>query len=74
MPGQQQDNRDPSVLDKKAFSVMSSFHESDRDDDQYWWSQPAEVRLRHIEHLRQINYGYDTTTRLQRVFEVAQRP
>jgi hypothetical protein len=64
----------PIRLDKTAFSVISSFAESDRDDDGYWWAQSAEARLRHIEFLRQINYGHHATARLQRVFEVVQRP
>jgi hypothetical protein len=60
-------------LDKMAFSVASSFGDADRDDAQYWWTQPAEVRLRHLERLRQLNYGHRTTARLQRVLEVVQR-
>ncbi len=62
------------TLDKTAFSVASSFRNADRDDAEYWWAQPAEVRLRYLEQLRQLNYGHHATTRLQRVLEVVQRP
>ncbi len=61
------------ALDKTAFSVVSSFAESDRDDDRYWWAQSAEARLRHIEYLREINYGHHARSRLQRVLEIARR-
>lgn len=61
-------------LDRMAFSVASSFRDADRDDTQYWWAQPAEMRLRYLEQLRQLNYGHHATARFQRVFEVVQRP
>ncbi len=63
-----------ATFDKTVFSVVSSFRDADQEDMQYWWAQPAEVRLRYLEQLRQLNYGHHATARLQRVFEVAQRP
>ncbi len=77
MPTEQYDRDDErrsALLDKSAFSVVSSFDDADRRDAQYWWGQPAEVRLRHLEQLRELNYGDHATARLQRVFEVVQRP
>ncbi len=72
-PRRQHDGWSFHQLDRAAFSVVSSFTESDRDDDQYWWAQSAEIRLRHVEQLRQMNYEYHATSRLQRVFEVVPR-
>ena len=62
-----------ATLDRTAFSVVSSFAESERDDDHYWWAQLPDERLRQIERLRQLNYGHHATARLQRVLEVVQR-
>jgi hypothetical protein len=61
-------------LDKTTFSVMPSFESSESDDTRYWWAQTPAERIRHIERLRRINYGAQATARLQRVFEVTQRP
>jgi hypothetical protein len=60
-------------LDKTAFSVVSSFEEADRQDEEYWHSRTPLERLQHMEFLRMINYGYDSTARLQRVLEIAER-
>jgi hypothetical protein len=60
-------------MDKGAFSVASLSDESD--EKQYWLSKTPNDRLAAIETMRQIIYGYDpSTARLQRVFEIAQRP
>jgi hypothetical protein len=60
-------------LDKTAFSVASLTDESDEKD--YWLSKSSYERLRALELMRQIAYGYDPATeRLQRVFEIAERP
>ncbi|MBI3151709.1 MAG: hypothetical protein HYZ21_06225 [Chloroflexi bacterium] len=60
-------------LDKTAFSVASSFEEADEQDEEYWSSRTPIERLQHIELLRRINYGYDSSARLQRVLEIAER-
>jgi hypothetical protein len=57
-------------IDKSAFSVRNTF--DDADDKQYWLAQTPYARLRHIEYLRQINYGHRATARLQRVLEITQ--
>ncbi len=58
-------------MDKSILSVTSLFEESD--EKGYWHSKTPHERLEAVELMRQINYGYDpTTTRLQRVLEVAQ--
>ncbi len=66
--------RQDATLDRTAFSVVASFGDADRADAQYWWAQPAEIRLRYLEQLRQLNYGHHATARLQRVLEVIERP
>jgi hypothetical protein len=59
-------------LDKTAFSLASLTNESD--EKQYWLTKSPYERLRALELMRQIIYGYDPSTeRLQRFFEVAQR-
>ena len=59
-------------VQRTAFSVSSAFDESD--EKSYWLSKTGAERLQAVELMRQIIYGYDpSTTRLQRIFEVAQR-
>jgi len=62
---------DASSLDRSAFSVTTLSDQSD--DRAYWQSQSPEQRLEAVEQLRQLNYDYDPSERLQRVLEVAQR-
>ncbi|MFQ5707376.1 MAG: hypothetical protein ACE5HO_08025 [bacterium] len=58
-------------MDKTAFSVISFLDESD--EREYWISKTPHERLQALEFMRQSIYGYDqTTTRLQRFFEVAE--
>ena len=60
-------------LDRTAFSLVS-LEEADNDQMEYWLSKTSYERLDALETLRQIFYGYDpTTTRLQRVLEIAER-
>ena len=60
-------------LDRTAFSLVS-LEEADNDQMEYWLSKTSYERLDPLETLRQIFYGYDpTTTRLQRVLEIAER-
>ena len=62
---------DTFKMDKGALSIVSLAEESD--ERKYWHSKTPYERLEAVELMRQINYGYDpTTTRLQRVLEVAQ--
>ena len=43
-------------------------------DKEYWLSKAPYERLKAVETLRQLNYGYSqSTSRLQRVLEIAQR-
>ena len=58
-------------MDKSVISVTSLSEESD--EKAYWHAKTPQERLKAVELMRQINYGYDpTTTRLQRVLEVTQ--
>ena len=62
---------DTFKMDKGVLSIISLSEESD--EREYWHSKTPHERLEAVELMRQINYGYDpTTTRLQRVLEVAQ--
>jgi len=59
-------------LDKTAFCVSPLTGPSD--EKAYWLSKTPSERLEALEIMRQIVYGYDPdTTRLQRLFEIAQR-
>ena len=59
-------------MDRTAFSIGSL--EEQGDDREYWASKTPAERLEALEIMRQIMYGYDpTTTRLQRVFTIAER-
>jgi hypothetical protein len=59
-------------LDRSKLSVGSLDEPSD--EKAFWLSKTPAERLRALEYLRQVAYGYDPdTTRLQRVLEVAQR-
>ena len=67
------DKLDSIKVDRKALSVGSVLEPSD--EKAYWLSKTPGERLQAAELMRQIIYGYDpSTTRLQRVLEVAQRP
>jgi hypothetical protein len=58
-------------VDKTAFSVASLFDESD--EKVYWRSKTPYERLQAVELMRQVIYGYKSTTiRFQRLFEVAE--
>ena len=58
-------------LNKSVVIISSLTDESDEKD--YWLKVSPEERLIALERMRQINYGYDTTTaRLQRFFEIAE--
>ena len=62
-----------ACLDRSAPS-LTELHEPCGDRD-YWHSLSPSERLAALELMRQIAYGYDAaTTRLQRVFEVIERP
>ncbi len=66
------DRVDSLKIDRKALSVGSVLEPSD--EKAYWLSKTPYERLQAAELMRQIVYGYDpSTTRLQRVLEIAQR-
>jgi hypothetical protein len=59
-------------IQRKAFAVASVFDKSD--EKHYWLSKTPAERLKAVELMRQIIYGYDPSTeRLQRVLEITQR-
>jgi hypothetical protein len=63
---------DSAKMDKTVFAVGSLYDESN--EKTYWLSRTPHERLAAVELMRQIIYGYSpSTTRLQRVLEIAQR-
>lgn len=64
-------NEDLFKLDKNSFSIISLME--NENDVGYWLSKTPEERILAIEFLRQLIFGYDSSTeRLQRVFETAE--
>ena len=59
-------------IDKSSFSITSLLGESD--EKQYWLSKSPLERLEAVELMRQINYGYDPSSRLQRILTIAEFP
>lgn len=63
---------DKLQMDKTVFSIGTL--EEQGNDREYWASKTPSERLQALEIMRQVMYGYDpTTTRLQRVFTIAER-
>ena len=61
-------------IDRQTFSVVS-IQEQDLFDASYWQNKTPHERLEGLEQTRRILYGeHSTTGRLQRVFEITQRP
>ena len=59
------------MIDKSSFSISTGFDENS--DIAYWKNQNYIERLKSMELMRKLNYGYEPSTeRLQRVFEIAQ--
>ncbi len=66
------DRLDFPKVRRDAFKVASAFEKSD--EKSYWLSRTPHERLKAVELMRQIIYGYDPSAiRLQRVLEVTQR-
>ena len=60
-------------LDKTAISVVSSFEEADKQDEEYWFSRTPIERLQHMELLWMINYGDDALAPIQKIVEICER-
>ena len=58
-------------IDRKALSVIALTEDSG--EKAYWLARTPQERLKQMEILRRINYGTESTARLQRVLEVAER-
>jgi len=64
-------DKDLLKVDRKVFSVVS-MSEIEKDLD-YWLSKTPEERIKAVEILRQLIFGYDPATeRLQRAFETSE--
>lgn len=67
------DNDQFPKLDRTVYSFVSL--EAQDDEVEYWKTKTPQERWDALELMRQMIYGYDPlTTRLQRVFEFAERP
>jgi len=59
-------------VDRSAFSVRS-LHDPD-DTLEYWLSKTPDERLRAVEMMRQVLYGYDPeTARMKKVLTIVRR-
>jgi hypothetical protein len=59
-------------INRRKISITSLQDQSG--DKDYWLSQTPYQRLKAVETLRQINYGYHkSSARLQRILEIAER-
>jgi hypothetical protein len=43
---------------RSEMRVFDSMQDADAADRAYWWSRTPSARLRELERLRQLNYGY----------------
>lgn len=59
-------------LDKSKLFVHSLG--DDLNDSDFWISKSANARFEHVELLRILNYGDQASSRIQRVFEIAELP
>jgi len=60
-------------LDTTTVRTFESFEDAERAEREYWWSRTPAQRLRELERLRQINYGYGQgrpLPRFQRILRV----
>jgi hypothetical protein len=57
-------------MDRKALAI-TTLAEADREDHVYWHGRPPRERLAALELMRQVMFGYETTSaRLPRLLEV----
>ena len=62
-------------MKKQFIKAFCSFEEAEAWDIAYWNAQTPAARLRAMERLRKINYGYARYhQRLPQIFTSAQRP
>ena len=45
-------------LDRTKVQSFDSFEAADQADREYWWSRSPQERMRALEQLREMNYGY----------------
>jgi hypothetical protein len=61
-------------IDRTAIEV-TTHAEAGQEDRKFWLAQTPLERLRHLEALRELNYGPEVLNqRLQRVLELLERP
>jgi len=60
---------------KRSLKVFESMAEADEAERRYWWSRSPAQRMRELERLRQLNWGYGKgkpTPRFQRTIRVTE--
>jgi hypothetical protein len=60
---------------KWSLQTFESMADADKADREYWWSRSPAQRMRELERLRQLNWGYGKgkpTPRLQRIIRVTE--
>jgi hypothetical protein len=57
-------------IDRQSLTVLSAFDESV--DREFWFHKTPQQRIEQVEILRQLNYGHQSSDRLQRVLEVVE--
>ena len=63
----------PEGIDRKTLRVLT-FAEAQAEDRRYWLSRSPVDRLRHVEFLRELNYGSKVLNEgFQRVLTVSER-
>ncbi len=71
----EQFERELTVFDKTAVRMFTSFKDAEQVDREYWLSRTPEERMKALEHIRQLAWGYDEESRpefqrLDRVFQL----
>ncbi len=60
-------------MDKTKFEILDLHEDTKKRDREYWMGKSPQERFIALELLRQRAFNYDpTTSRLQRVFEIAE--
>ncbi len=73
-PKQPESNLSPPwpKMDRKVMTVVHSFEEAERQDREYWLSVTPQERMRALELIRQIAFGYGNGRPFPRVPRVLQ--
>lgn len=65
------DDRDAFTLDRSFFRIRS--RDDERDEVDYWLTQPPQRRIQAVEFLRESFHGRAYSQRLERLFKIVER-